>query len=192
MSPWRWRNIKIGLALAALATGATMLLTRGGDPTTQAPRPGAAACATEGVTARVTKVTDGDTIHAQLLCGPEEGVAVTVRIVGMNTPETKRPRSPVQCFGPEASAYAARQLSDRTVVLIADSRAGRLDKYGRRLFHVEVGGRDYAADAIRAGYAEHDDYGHRQDRSATYALAQVEAQLDHVGAWAACPSPFKR
>lgn len=188
---WSWRNIKITLALAVVATTLTTAMQHA-LRTSPAPRVATAACASEGVAARVTKVTDGDTIHTQLLCGPEAGATTTDRIIGINTPETKKPRSPVQCYGPQASAYAAGQLAGHDVVLVADAKAGHVDKYGRRLFFVEVGGRDYGADAIRAGYAEHNDYGHRESRSTTYKIAQAEAQLERAGAWGACPSPFKK
>lgn len=188
------RGIK-GLVVAAgvatvVTTGVTSCVHQAGS--VSAPRTTGAACTSAGLAAHVVKVTDGDTIHTRFLCGPESGATTTDRIIGINTPETKRPGTPIQCYGPEASAYAARQLADRDVVLVSDRKAGLRDKYGRRLFFVEVGGHDYGEGAIKAGLAEHNDYGHRESRSAAYAVAQVEAQLAHVGAWSACPSPFKK
>lgn len=187
---WTRRSVGGALALALVATIGTALAQHG--LRVSPPSRAAVACASDGVAARVTKVTDGDTIHTQLLCGPEAGATTTDRIIGINTPETKKPRSPVQCYGPQASAYATRHLAGREVVLVADAKAGGADKYGRRLFFVEVSGRDYGADAIRAGFAEHNDYGHRESRSTTYAIAQGEARLERAGAWGTCPSPFKK
>ena len=52
------------------------------------------------ITARVERVIDGDTIHVRV-----EGKRYTVRLIGVDTPETKHPTKPVQYFGREASAF---------------------------------------------------------------------------------------
>ena len=52
------------------------------------------------VTAVVTRVVDGDTIHVDI-----GGADYTVRYIGMDTPETVDPNRPVGCYGPEASAH---------------------------------------------------------------------------------------
>ena len=59
--------------------------------------------ATAGTTYRATVVDtiDGDTIVVQFIDGARE----TVRLLGVDTPETHHPRKPVQCYGPDASAY---------------------------------------------------------------------------------------
>jgi micrococcal nuclease len=200
----RWTGrVRLALGVVAVATavilpvfcvhvhdGVSPSPSGGASPSPSATS--ATPCAEAGtVSARVTKVTDGDTIHAAISCGPESGVAVTVRIIGMNTPETKKPGTPVQCYGPQASARALAELGGKDVALVSDRRAGRVDKYGRRLYHVEVGGSDYAAETIRAGYAEWNDYGHPEDRSDTYMQAETQARFERVGAWGACPRPFK-
>ena len=46
----------------------------------------------------VVKVVDGDTIAVR-----KNGVTETVRLIGVNAPESVDPRRPVQCFGREAS-----------------------------------------------------------------------------------------
>ena len=72
-------------------------------------------------TGRVTKVIDGDTIRVRLGSTME-----TVRLIGVNTPETKAPNKPVECFGPEASARTHELLPDGTVVqLERDQKIGR-------------------------------------------------------------------
>ena len=53
---------------------------------------------------RVVQVLDGDTVVVQ-----RDGGAETIRLLGVDTPETHHPRKPVQCYGPEASAYTARR-----------------------------------------------------------------------------------
>src|SRR5262249_11533513 len=78
-------------------------------------------------------VVDGDTIDVA-----RGDVTDTVRLLGIDTPETHHPRKPVECFGPEASAYTDSKLRGRAVQLEGDVE-GR-DRYGRRLAYVIVDG----------------------------------------------------
>jgi micrococcal nuclease len=183
-APWPPGGLTIISGAALLAALATAWLA--GDlrgPATASP---AGPC-TLPADARVTKVTDGDTVRVDL-CGED----AKVRIIGLNTPETVDPRQPDQCFGVQASAYASGELAGLTVRLVPDAGAGVRDRYDRLLAYVEVDGRDYALGAIRAGYGEANDYGHRHARGELYAQAEAQARWDEVGAWGACPSPFKR
>ena len=78
---------------------------------------------------RVVRVIDGDTIVVDAGHGPQ-----TVRLLGIDTTETVHPEMPVQCYGPEASAFAKRLLTGRTVELRYDRE--RVDVYGRWLAYV--------------------------------------------------------
>ncbi|RIK10486.1 MAG: nuclease [Acidobacteria bacterium] len=78
----------------------------------------------------VVKVIDGDTID---VARPGETAKERIRLIGVDTPETKDPRKPVQCFGKEASEFTSR-LIGRTVWLEYDVE--RKDRYGRTLAHV--------------------------------------------------------
>ncbi len=82
------------------------------------------------LTARVTHVVDGDTIDVRLADGDEE----TVRYIGIDTPETVKPGTPVQCGGPRAHEVNDRLVYGRTVTLRFD--AERRDVYGRLLAYV--------------------------------------------------------
>jgi micrococcal nuclease len=145
------------------------------------------ACNASGtVSGRITRTTDGDTVHVAL-CGRD----ATVRVIGMDSPEVHKPGVPVQCFGPEAADYASHRLAGRMVTLIPDRAAGTRDQYGRLLYRIEVDGQDFAAGSIRAGFARHNDYGHRESQSAVYGLAEAQARREHLGVWT-CPDPFKR
>src|SRR5207244_12947299 len=79
---------------------------------------------------RVVQVLDGDTIVVRRAGGPGE----TIRLLGVDTPETHHPRKPVQCYGPEASAYTASRLFGQLVRLEDDVE--RHDVCGRRLAYV--------------------------------------------------------
>ncbi len=82
-------------------------------------------------TATVTRVVDGDTFEAQM-----EGRVEDVRLIGIDTPETVKPGTPVQCFGPRASHFSKRLLSGRRVRLVFGVE--RRDVYGRLLAYVRL------------------------------------------------------
>jgi micrococcal nuclease len=76
----------------------------------------------------VKAVVDGDTVKVEI-----DGKTETLRLIGLDTPETVDPRKPVQCFGREASNKAKEILDGKRVKLEADITQGERDKYGRLL-----------------------------------------------------------
>lgn len=80
----------------------------------------------------VERCVDGDTLMVRF----DDGTTERVRLIGANTPETVKPNSPVEPFGPEASAFTKRRVEEAggAVRLVADG--DRRDKYGRRLAFV--------------------------------------------------------
>jgi micrococcal nuclease len=80
-----------------------------------------------GPDAVVARVVDGDTIVV--------GDGQTIRLIGVDTPETKHPSKPVQCFGREASRQTAALLPRGTRVRLVYDVA-RTDRYGRTLAYV--------------------------------------------------------
>jgi micrococcal nuclease len=104
------------------------------------------------VEARVVRVVDGDTIVASV-----EGEDQYVRYIGVDTPETVKPDTPVQCYGERASAENHHLVEGRTVRLVFDRE--RRDVYGRLLAYVYTtrsgGGapRFVNATLVRDGYA---------------------------------------
>jgi micrococcal nuclease len=98
--------------------------------------------------ARVLRVVDGDTILVSV-----GGAQERVRYIGVDTPETVKPRTPVQCFGKQASAFNHGLVDGRDVRLVADAEAR--DRYGRLLAYVyrEPDGLFVNAQLVRYGYA---------------------------------------
>jgi micrococcal nuclease len=78
----------------------------------------------------VSKITDGDTIHVKIGGGDE-----TVRLIGIDTPESVDPRSPVECFGLEASAHLKELIPVGTDVRLVRDVEAR-DRYDRLLAYV--------------------------------------------------------
>src|SRR3954465_8580643 len=97
---------------------------------------------------RVTRVVDGDTIHVSL--GGQDG---TVRYIGIDTPESVKPGTPVQCFAKAASSANERLVDGRRVRLSFD--AERRDRYGRLLAYVHRADDDAFVNArlVQDGYA---------------------------------------
>ena len=78
------------------------------------------------------------------------GKVHTVRLIGVDTPETVHPTKTVQHFGAEASAYTKAALEGKTVTLEADPTGDTRDRYGRLLRYVHLDGQncgDYILDA---------------------------------------------
>jgi micrococcal nuclease len=177
------RACALRVATVAAAVGATVVLGA-------APSADAAGISPAGPTETgyvVTRVVDGDTIHVG-----RDGVDLTVRLIGINSPESVKPNSPVECFGPQASDFAKAALTGRTVRLEFDASQGRTDQYGRTLAYVWVerpGSRPtlFNQTAVRRGYAFERQYGPTPYawRSVLRA-AQKQAQSAHAGLWSAC------
>ncbi|MDD5449256.1 MAG: thermonuclease family protein [Candidatus Omnitrophica bacterium] len=94
--------------------------------------------------ALVTRVVDGDTIVIQ--------GGLKVRYIGINTPETKHPKKPVEYFGREASEFNKKLVQGRQVNLKYDVQ--KFDKYGRLLAYVYVDGKFVNAKLVEEGYAQ--------------------------------------
>jgi len=78
---------------------------------------------------QVTRVVDGDTIHA-MVNGKDEAI----RLIGVDTPETVKPNAPIEPYGPEASSFTKAQLTGKTIWIEMDVQ--ERDKYGRMLAYV--------------------------------------------------------
>ncbi|WP_172456959.1 thermonuclease family protein, partial [Nocardia farcinica] len=88
------------------------------------------------MTATVVKVVDGDTLDVRYDDGRED----TVRVLGIDTPETEHPNIPVECWGPEAAAFASNELAGRRVSLSTDPAQDERDRYKRLLAFVDRDG----------------------------------------------------
>lgn len=136
---------------------------------------------------KVISVVDGDTIKVDI-----DGKIETIRIIGLNTPETVDPRKSVECFGKEASNKAKELLLGKTVILEKDSSQGERDKYNRLLRYVFISdGYDFGKTMIAEGYAYEYTYNSAYKYQKVYKEAQVTAQSMQKGLWSpnACNIP---
>ena len=136
----------IPVPVATLAAAALGLLGVGCAGT---PTPSTAATSVPGG-AVVVRVVDGDTVVVQL-----GGRQEKVRLIGVDTPETKSPTKPVQCFGKEASAHTEQLLPPGTAVRLERDTEER-DAYGRLLAYVYrlSDGLFVNLDLARGGFAD--------------------------------------
>jgi micrococcal nuclease len=114
------------------------------------------------------------------------GKLFTVRIIGIDTPETKDPRKPVMCGGAEATKFATKFLNGKVVALIFDPTQDKTDKYGRLLAYVKVANKDYGFEAINQGYAAEYTFKKAYIRQADYRAAQAKAKQDPKSVWKVC------
>ncbi len=129
----------------------------------------------------VSTVFDGDTIVVV-----RGGREVTVRLIGVDTPETGRPDTPVQFYGPEASDFTRRALLGKQVRLefeAPDRPGGATDKYGRTLAYVITGeGTNFNLELVRLGYGRaYTKYPFRYQRA--FVKADRDARKAGVGMW---------
>ena len=145
--------------------------------------------------AEVSAVFDGDTIVVVL-----GGREVTIRLIGVDTPETGRPDTPVQFYGPEASDFTARTLLGKQVWLEYEAPGrpgGATDTYGRTLAYIITGdGTNFNLELVRLGYGRaYTKYPFHYQRA--FEKAEKAARKAGVGMWdkdkrAAWSDPVRR
>ncbi len=166
--------------LLALALLPLVVAACGRAPAESAPTLGpATADLPAGVDAVVRRVVDGDTIE---ISGGDD-----VRLIGIDTPETKDPNRPVGCFGKEASTFTAKLLPPGTPVRLVGDVEQR-DRYDRLLAYVyrRSDGLFVNAELLRRGYAQlltiPPNIAHTDEFVAIAGQAREGAQ----GLWGAC------
>lgn len=127
----------------------------------------------------VVSITDGDTIKVNY-----GGTVTPVRLIGVNTPETKDPRKPVECFGQEASDYLAKLLTGKKVAVETDPSQADRDKYNRLLRYVYLDGEDVGYQIIKNGYGYEYTYNYPHKYQQEYIAAQKYAEDNNIGLWA--------
>jgi micrococcal nuclease len=129
--------------------------------------------------AYVSRVVDGDTVEVQL-----DGETEDVRYIGVDTPETVKPGAPVECFGPQASAFNHRLVERRRVRLVFGVE--RRDDYGRLLAYVYLGERFVNAELVRRGLAQTLTIPPNDRFAARLKRLEIAAARAGRGLWSGC------
>jgi micrococcal nuclease len=126
---------------------------------------------------------DGDTL---LLVGGER-----VRLIGIDTPESVKPETPPELFGPEASAFTKQLVEGREVRLEFDRH--REDQYGRTLAFVYIGELLLNEEIVRQGFSRAETRFHfRSDYQKRFVAAEQAARAARRGIWSAPPGQRER
>ncbi len=130
---------------------------------------------------KVTRFIDGDTIAVDM-----DGKDETVRMIGIDTPETHKPDTPVQCYGPAAAAYVKNLIGNTKVRLEADPQNQNRDRYNRLLRYVYLDdGRLVEKVLISNGYG----FAYTRfpfTKKAEFVAAENDAKNKSVGLWSNC------
>lgn len=132
------------------------------------------------VSARVVEVVDGDTIKVSW----DQGIE-TVRLIGVDTPETVHPSQPEGCFGREASSFTQRHLDGKTVDLELDVEL--YDRYDRLLAYVWLDDEMFNERLVARGYGLVATYPPNVKYVERFVDAQREARERSRGFWSGCP-----
>jgi micrococcal nuclease len=137
------------------------------------------------------RVIDGDTLRVRLASGRQ----LTVRLIGIDTPETRRPGVAVECGGKQASAFMQRIAFDRwrgrRVTLVSDPSQDQTDRYGRTLAYVDARGKgELGRLMLRAGWASVYVFEQPFARLERYRDAAGEGERASIGVWQRCGGDF--
>ena len=127
---------------------------------------------------------DGDTITVDM-----NGITETIRFIGIDTPETHKPDTPVQCYGPAASAYTKNRIGNQSIRLVSDSLTTDRDRYNRLLRYVVLeDGTTLNLELVQKGYAF--AYAFPFSRSNEFFTEMDKARSAHAGLWGNC-APYQ-
>jgi micrococcal nuclease len=131
------------------------------------------------VTARVARVVDGDTVEVELDDGLHD-----LRLIGVDTPETVKPDTPVQCYGPRASRFTHATLEGRRVRV--EFGVERHDVYGRLLGYIRLDGRLFEDALLRRGLARVLTIPPNDRLAGRFERIELGAARAGRGLWGAC------
>ena len=129
-------------------------------------------------TAKVLRVIDGDTIEIRLGNNLE-----SVRMIGIDAPETVDPRKTIECFGKEASRKASVLLDGKEITLESDPTQGNRDKYGRLLRYIFLDDLNFNKLMIREGFAHEYTYNFPYKHQEEFRNAEKDARENQKGLW---------
>lgn len=178
-----------------------------GDTPPSGPGPPAPPTQVTHLSGRIVDVIDGDTIRVRA-----NGKRYTVRLIGIDTPETKKPGTPVECGGLQATnnmlklgftrpsdtnadgLYDKRGGTGRAVKLLGDSTQDRRDGFGRLLAYVRTSktGKNLAREQLAAGWSDLYVFERRFEHYSRFRAARNRAKDADRSGWSLCGGDFHR
>jgi micrococcal nuclease len=171
----------LALALSACSTHTVVLTEQA--PATRLEEPAGYETAT------ITRVVDGDTVEATVTAispGPAAGQTTVgqnydIRLIGIDTPESVKPGTPIECFAKEASAATKALLEGQEVRLVKDVEEA--DRYGRLLRYIYIGDEMANARLVANGYAHAYTYPPNIRWSEVFVQLERDARDNDRGLW---------
>jgi micrococcal nuclease len=169
------RRALVLLAVSVAALAVAFAPGRGGA--------GGADAGAGAVVVPIVRVVDGDTVRVRL-----DGRSEPVRYIGIDTPESQKPDTPVQCFARRAEAENARLVTRERVRLVFDVE--RRDRFGRLLAYVYRvrDGVFVNAALVRGGFARTLTIPPNVRFAERFAALAADARRAGRGLWSACAS----
>lgn len=128
----------------------------------------------------IKQFVDGDTVLVSMSGRDEE-----IRFIGIDTPETHKPDTPVQCYGPAAAAYTKNRIGSQRIRLVSDSLTTNRDRYNRLLRYVYLeDGTNLNLELVQKGFAF--AYAFPFAKSKDFNQAMEKAQSSRKGLWSNC------
>lgn len=129
----------------------------------------------------VNYVYDGDTVEVDM-----NGIPEKIRLIGVDTPETHKPNTPVQCYGVLASEFTKSHLEHKSIRLESDEINQDRDRYGRLLRYVYTEeGTLWNSELIRLGYGRA-LLAFPFTKSVEFESIEKTAKANNIGLWASC------
>jgi micrococcal nuclease len=157
--------MRLAPVLVLIALVVVLVATSGGD--------------TDSAEVVVSRVVDGDTIEASV-----DGKTEDIRYIGVDTPESVKPDTPIQCYALKASHFNEDLVEGETVRLEYD--AEQRDVYGRLLAYVYLGDEFVNAELVKRGYARTLTIPPNTEHAELFARLEDEASDAGKGLWGAC------
>jgi len=134
-----------------------------------------------GKTSTVVKIVDGDTIDIDVPDGNDKHTRI--RLWGIDTPETKKPATPVMYFGPEAAEFT-RELTLRKQVIVYLDKGNRTRGYcGRLLAYVQLPDKRFLNEVLVAEGFAYADLRFHHSLYYKYQKLQASAHRQKKGLW---------
>jgi micrococcal nuclease len=136
----------------------------------------------DGLDTTVTRIVDGDTLYVADL---DE----RVRLIGVDTPETRHPDKGVECYGREATAHLRELVPPGTAVRV-EFDVDRIDRYDRPLGYLwrRSDGLHVNLAMVADGYAQALTIPPNVKHADEFVAAQRRAREADRGLWSACPA----
>ncbi len=131
---------------------------------------------------RVARVVDGDTLLLDS--------GARVRLIGVDTPETVKPESAVEAFGPEAAAYTERFVADAGGKFYLRFDRERKDRFDRFLAYVFHGERMLNEELVFQGLARaRTEFSYSEAVKRRLRQAEADAKTQGRGIWGPRENP---